>query len=354
MKIGMSVSQVSHIDLVVAAEQQGFDFCWVWDSPLLRSNLWSVLTLAADRTSTIAIGPGVCVPALRLAPETANGIATINRLAPGRTFLGLGTGNTALRTMGQRPMRLRDFETHVRVVKALLAGESVAFSANGITHDISFQSRELDSVDLDHPIPLHLAGFGPKAQALAGELGDGLITALPRGGDLSEIGANLEQGAARSGNDLNGFDTLALVTLLVLREGETLASDRVVDELGSSLLVNLHYVYDRYLETGAEPPAFAAQIWEEYLDFRTRRDADRDPSRAHANHYGTLDPAEARFVTPDLIRAFAIAGQPVEVADQLRALERRGLTGICFVPPAGREAELYREFAETVIPLLGR
>ena len=71
MKIGMSVSQVSHIDLVVAAEQQGFDFCWVWDSPLLRSNLWSVLTLAADlgtnRSELMRRGAQAVLDAERLA-----------------------------------------------------------------------------------------------------------------------------------------------------------------------------------------------------------------------------------------------------------------------------------------------
>lgn len=352
MKIGMTVSQVDDIDVAVQAEQQGFDFCWAWDSPLLRSNLWSVLTLLADRTSTIRIGPGVAVPALRMAPVTANAIATINRLAPGRTFLGLGTGNTAMRAMGQLPMRVADYEHHLRVIKGLLAGESVSYTANGITHDVEFQSLDLNYIDLEHQIPLHVGGFGPRAQALAGELGDGLITALPRGGSLPEIRANLERGAVRSGNSLDGFENVALVTLLVLRDGETLASERVVAELGSSMLVNLHYLYDRFLETGAEPPAFAQGIWDEYVAFRTVRDAERDPSAAHANHYGTLDPEEARFVTPDLIETFAIAGHPTEIVEKLATLEADGLTGICFMPPAGRERELYAEFAEVVMPLL--
>ena len=103
MKFGISVSQIKEIELAVRAEKVGYDFCWVWDSPMIRSNLWSVLTLIADRTSRISIGPGVAIPALSVAPVIANAIATINALAPGRTFLGMGTGNTGLRAMGQRP-----------------------------------------------------------------------------------------------------------------------------------------------------------------------------------------------------------------------------------------------------------
>ena len=92
MKFGITVSQIDQVDLVVQAESVGYDFCWVWDSPMIRSNLWALLALVADRTSRISIGPGVAVPALAMAPATANAIATINAIAPGRTFLGVGTG----------------------------------------------------------------------------------------------------------------------------------------------------------------------------------------------------------------------------------------------------------------------
>lgn len=77
---------------------------------MIRSNPWAVLALAAYQTQRIRIGTGVAVPGLRLAPVTANVIATINRLAPGRTFLGIGTGNTAMRAMGQRPMGVKAFD----------------------------------------------------------------------------------------------------------------------------------------------------------------------------------------------------------------------------------------------------
>ncbi len=39
------------------------------------------------------------------------------RLAPGRVFFGTGTGNTAMRTMGQAPTRIKDFGEYLRVVR---------------------------------------------------------------------------------------------------------------------------------------------------------------------------------------------------------------------------------------------
>ena len=148
------------------------------------------------------------VPGLRLAPVAANGIATINRLAPGRCFIGLGTGHTAMRTIGQKPMRLGPFREYVRVVRGLLRGEEIDYSLNDETHPIRFQMREHHFIDLDHPIPLYIAGFGPKAQALAGELGDGLISGLPRGGTVPEMLANARRGAQQAGRALPaGFHT---------------------------------------------------------------------------------------------------------------------------------------------------
>ena len=76
---------------------------------MIRSNLWALSALVADRTTTIAVGSDVAIPSLSMAPVPANAIAAINAIAPGRTFLGVGTGNTAHRAMGQVPMGIGAF-----------------------------------------------------------------------------------------------------------------------------------------------------------------------------------------------------------------------------------------------------
>ena len=105
MKFGITIRQVNEVDLAVRAESLGYNFVWVFDSPMISSNPWVTMGLIAARTSTIRVGTGVAVPGLRMAPVTANAIATVNAVAPGRTFLGVGTGNTAMRAMGQLPMK---------------------------------------------------------------------------------------------------------------------------------------------------------------------------------------------------------------------------------------------------------
>lgn len=349
MEFGVSASRIDDIGFFKHAENLGYDFAWVTDSPLLRSNPWAVMALAAQQTQKIKLGTGLEIGALRLAPATANGIATINRLAPGRTFLGVGTGNTAMRLMGQPPMRIAEFREHIRVVRALLNGDEVDFTLNGVTQPIQFQNQDFKYVDVEHYIPIHVGGFGPRAQALAGELGDGLVTGIPRGGTIPEALANVKRGAKRSDRKLENFETTALVNLLMLEPRQNLTDDEVIAQCGSAIMANVHFAVDLVKETGCEPPDYVRPIWEEYMAFHETRASETRHQALHASHYSYLDPAEARFITPEMIKKYCIAGQPEEIVEQLRGLEAQGLNGINFITPADQRYRLIEDFARKVI-----
>ncbi|MFY0611842.1 MAG: LLM class flavin-dependent oxidoreductase [Hyphomicrobiaceae bacterium] len=349
MEFGVSASRIDDIGFFKHAENLGYDFAWVTDSPLLRSNPWAVMALAAQQTQKIKVGTGLEIGALRLAPATANGIATINRLAPGRTFLGVGTGNTAMRLMGQPPMRIAEFREHIRVVRALLNGDEVDFTLNGVTQPIQFQNQDFKYVDVEHYIPIHVGGFGPRAQALAGELGDGLVTGIPRGGTIPEALANVKRGAKRSDRKLKNFEMTALVNLLMLEPRQNLTDDEVIAQCGSAIMANVHFAVDLVKETGCEPPDYVRPIWEEYMAFHETRASETRHQALHASHYSYLDPAEARFITPEMIKKYCIAGQPEEIVDQLRGLEAQGLNGINFITPADQRYRLIEDFARKVI-----
>src|SRR5258705_11175431 len=109
MDFGIVTAKVDEIAYITHAETLGYTHCWVTDSPIIRSNCWAILALAAQATRTMRLGTGVNVPGLRLAPVAANGIATINRLAPGRCFIGLGTGHTGMRLLRRTPMKAAPF-----------------------------------------------------------------------------------------------------------------------------------------------------------------------------------------------------------------------------------------------------
>jgi alkanesulfonate monooxygenase SsuD/methylene tetrahydromethanopterin reductase-like flavin-dependent oxidoreductase (luciferase family) len=353
MDFGIMTAKIDEIGYITHAENLGYTRCWVTDSPIIRSNCWAVLALAAQATRTMRLGTGVNVPALRLAPAAASGIATINRLAPGRCFIGFGTGHTGLRLLGRKPMRLAPFREYVEVVKKLLRGEEVDYALEGESHPIRFQMREHRFIDLDHPIPVYVAGFGPRAQALAGEIADGLISGLPRGGTLPGMLANARRGAERAGRALPAdFDTSAMVTLVMREPGEALDSARILAECGAAVLSGLHYLVAEHLESGKEPPAYARGIWKAYLDWLNEAPPDVRHQRLHGSHYSFLDPDEARFLTPELIQGSCLAGTPEELVDQVRELQRQGLRAIMLYPPLNRQYRVIEDFADRVMARL--
>ena len=102
MEFGLTWAKLDEMQYVTEAEELGFTHLWVTDSPLIGSDAFVFLTVAAQQTKTMKLGMGVAVPGLRLAPVLAAGMATLNMVAPGRCFVALGTGNTAMRLLGRK------------------------------------------------------------------------------------------------------------------------------------------------------------------------------------------------------------------------------------------------------------
>ena len=122
------MADVDEIGFFSHAEALGYDSVWVTDSQMLFSDCYAVLALAAQQTRRIRLGPGVAICGTRIPPVHVAAMATLNRLAPGRVHLGVGTGNTATRSMGQPPMRIAEYAEHLRVLRGLLRGEAVDYA----------------------------------------------------------------------------------------------------------------------------------------------------------------------------------------------------------------------------------
>lgn len=134
MEIGICVaSRVTDVDYVVRAEELGFTHAWFADVQMLWSDAYVAAALAAERTSSIRIGTGVSVAATRPSVVTAASMATINQLAPGRTFCGIGTGNTAVRITGLKPKTIAEFDRYLTELRPLLRGEEALVTWRGAT-----------------------------------------------------------------------------------------------------------------------------------------------------------------------------------------------------------------------------
>jgi len=162
-------------DLAVLAEELGFERVWLYDSAALYEDIWIHLGLIAERTSRIGLGTAVLVPNLRHVMTTASAIATIARLAPGRLAVALGTGFTARLVMNKGPLSWATTETYVRQIRSLLAGDVVEIEGEAcqmIHHSEMAAPRPLD-------VPILLSAMGPKGQAIAAEVADGLMHVAP-------------------------------------------------------------------------------------------------------------------------------------------------------------------------------
>src|SRR4051812_4073138 len=102
------------------AEELGYKHISFYDTALLNAEIFVTMAAAALATSRIKLYPGVLTPSNRLAPVAASGLAALNALAPGRIIFGIGTGFTGRRLLGLGPVTLRDMETYIRDVEALL------------------------------------------------------------------------------------------------------------------------------------------------------------------------------------------------------------------------------------------
>ena len=357
MKFGiMFDTHVDKWDLIRYAEELGYDTAWVPDSQMIWSDCYATLALAAVNTRRIRIGTGVAVAGTRIAPVTAHAIASINQLAPGRVFLGIGTGHTAMRVMGQDPMPVQEFREYLRVVRALLAGEEVDYAYRGQTRRIAFMHRDRHFINLDQPIPIYVAANGPLALKTTGVYGDGWMSITTDPAAVRSGLALIREGAAKANRALPAnFHQAIVSSACVLRPGDKLTDARVIDETGSMVTCVLHFAWEVWKQHGEKDeliPPFFTDVWERYCE---RVASYRLPEEArfreiHDGHCTFLQPDERPFVTPAAISNCCLVGTPEEIVQRIRALEAAGIDEVSFLPPADHQRKVYRDLAELVFP----
>ena len=359
MKFGICVAaKISNIELIEVADERGYDSAWVADSQMIWSDCYATLAVAAERTKRIQLGTGVAIAGTRIAPVTAAAIATVNQLAPGRTFLGIGTGHTAMRIMGQDAMPQREFQSYVRTVRDLLDGKHTMYEYGGRAKDITFIHQDQGYYELEPRIPIHVAAAGPVGQRFAGRIGDGMvILGAPNGRAAAAAIANAREGARKAGSELAAsFEVTTLTGGTVLAPGEDWNAEHLVEDTGPMVVSGLHYQWEVVPEPKRAAPMGPryAETWPRYLDFVDAMEtpADRRYQQVHLGHCSYLVPEERQFVTPELIEAGCLAGTPEQIVQRIREAEAGGLTQIMLMSDENYAVRVIRDFAEKVFPLL--
>ncbi|MBK9180906.1 MAG: LLM class flavin-dependent oxidoreductase [Acidimicrobiales bacterium] len=289
-------------DHVALAERLGFERAWLYDSPALYPDVWVTLALAAERTGRIGLGPAVLIPSLRHPMTTAAAVATVERLAPGRLAVAVGTGFTGRMCLGQRPLPWASVQAYVVAVRGLLRGDDVEWEGAlmRMMHPPGFApGRPIE-------VPILLGADGPKGQQLAHELADGVFSTAPVG----------------------GFAWSALLTSgTVLDPGEDPGSQRALAAAGPVLGAGIHLLYERGNPLVEALPGGAA--W--------KADIDALPDRTrhlelHALHMVGLQERDRAMVSGDLARAFTLTGTLDQLRERLAGLELSGVTEVAWQP----------------------
>ena len=181
-------------DFIAEAEKAGFAGVGIPDTQLVTRDAFVALALAAERTSRIMLYPAVTNPVTRHVSVIASLVRTIEELAPGRVHVMLGTGYSAVRTIGRRPATLASMRECVTRLRQLLGAEELDF--DGAPSHLQFASGEVP--------PIILTARGPRALALAGEIGDGVMANVALHPNTIAWGrSHVSQGASVSGRDLS-------------------------------------------------------------------------------------------------------------------------------------------------------
>lgn len=187
------------VALAVAAEELGFDRCWVYDEGLATRDLHVTLASIAAATERLVVGPGITNPFTRHPAQTAAAIATLDEMSGGRAFLGLGAGGTlTLAPLGLTPARpLTAVAETIEGCRALFAS-----GATGQPVDREGTTVNLASATLDYGRPdieIWLAGRGPRMLHLGGAVADGVMLDFIHRPSLADHVARVTAGAAEGG-----------------------------------------------------------------------------------------------------------------------------------------------------------
>jgi 5,10-methylenetetrahydromethanopterin reductase len=353
MDIGVSIaSHINDIDYVVRAEELGYSHAWFADSQMIWSDCYATLALAATRTNTIKLGTGVAITATRPPAVNAAGIATINAIAPGRTFFGVGSGNTAMRMMGLPPDRIARYDEYLAEIKPLLKGGESMMHWGNKEIPIRHLMPDKGFVNFDDPIPMYASGFGPKSLAVAGKHADGAVVAFANSpADMENIWLMIEADTAE-GFNREDFYTTALTTMVVLDDGEAYDSDRVKHECGAMAMSVMHYMYDQFRNFGHQPPPHLADLWGDYTEMLEAVPEERRHQRIHMGHNCWVLPEEERFLAKELLLSSCLIGTADELIEKLRALNDAGLNQVMNIPSLDPRFEVLERVAKDIIPFV--
>src|SRR3954453_21674334 len=208
--IGLAQEQFPPEDLLrqaVAAEDAGFDgisssdHLQPWWEPGEAGHAWPWLGAAGQATRNVPFGTGVTSTGARYHPAMiAQAWMTLERMFPGRPFLGIGSGEALNEVplgdewppVGEQIARM---DEALSIIDRLWKGETITEEGRFYRcRDLKLHSSR------GRPPPIWVSAFGPQAAEVAGRWGDGLWT-LPDPESTPEVIETFREARAKAGRE---------------------------------------------------------------------------------------------------------------------------------------------------------
>jgi F420-dependent oxidoreductase-like protein len=338
---GLGLTSADQLAIVQEAERLGYDS--VWTAEAYGSDAATILAWLAGQTTTIKLGSGIFQMPGRSAAMTAMTAATIDQLSDGRMLLGIGSSGPQVSEgwhgvrFGRQIQRTREY---IEVLRIALARERLEYHGQTIElplPDGPGKALKLTIAPVQERMPIYLAAIGPKNTALAGEVADGWIPTLLSPEHLPLLRSSLEEGAARVGRSLDGFDIAPTVNVNITEDDVDGARDAMrpfmalyIGGMGSREKNFYNTLVQRY---GFEDAA--REVQDLYLAGQKEQAAAALPA--------------------DLIDLVSLVGPADRVRERLRAYADAGVGTLGVSPMAWtrderiRQLRLVAELAEDVI-----
>jgi 5,10-methylenetetrahydromethanopterin reductase len=313
------------VELTQLAEDLGYSNVWFGDSQNIWREAYVTTGAVAARTKRIVIGTGVTNPVTRHVAVLASAWASLEEYVPGRTILGIGTADSAVRTLGRKPVKMEGLERSITALRTLLGGgdykDELSETSFHLAHSVPAR------------VPIYIAASGPKLLEMAGRIADGAIMLV--GTDPVFIRAGIgaiEAGLRASGRRREDFEVVLWTPTSILDDAEA-ARDLVKAHVARVVI--------RPLPVGLDPAVMkdVEQIREAYNYYQ-----HMETSAGHGSH-----------VPDSLVPHFALAGTADECAQQLRLIAATGVDQVAivpYVPSGGDRASVIEAFAQASAKLV--